>query len=65
MVHKKIVLDLDRLTLFFKHIVAMFDIFSNRELYTDLQLFFIYIDNDLISGIKYKRNIAYCPTHCL
>lgn len=35
----------------------MFDIFSNRELYTDLQLFFIYSDNDLISGIKiYKRN---------
>lgn len=30
----------------------MFDIFSNRELYTDLQLFFIYSDNDLISGIK-------------
>lgn len=52
MVHKEIVLVLDRLTLFFKHIVAMFDIFSNRELYTDLQLFFIYIDNDLISGIK-------------
>lgn len=49
---QKLVLVLDRLTLFFKHIVAMFDIFSNRELYTDLQLFFIYSDNDLISGIK-------------